>query len=261
MIQHYNSVDQKLHQLSQIIAKFNRTFVPKKEDDSHTNLQYDCIGNRILGRWFDTEKGKVIIGFHLDSLTFLVYDSQWKVIFENKAIGKNQVEIEHSFKPFCDQYHLNFEAFQQILHFDITAYSFLNEKYEPLHHKGIEDWKKWRKIAFNVCGELLENLQLKSEIRIWPHHFDTGIYTEVNENIGIGFGLAMKDTVCNAPYFYFSAYGLNGYSINYDLLTPLQVGRWKNLPNWKGAVLEIETASENDIYRFINEVRPIYLNV
>ncbi|KXX69525.1 hypothetical protein [Flammeovirga sp. SJP92] len=259
MIQKYNEVDQKLHQLSQIIAKFNRSFVSQKADDSHTNLQYDVIGERIVGRWITTREDAVIIGLDLHSLSFKVYTKKWKVIFEVPVLGKKQNEIENSFLPFCEEHNFDFDAFKAPLHFDITPYSFLNQKYDSLSTEGISLWKKWRTTAFEMSAQFLEHLQLNSEIRVWPHHFDTGIYIEISDQLGVGFGLAMKDDVCEAPYFYCSAYGLKGLNIDYDTLPPLQKGRWKNLSKWKGAVLEIDVISKEEISLFIKNVNQIYL--
>ena len=64
-MQRYPKVDQQIHLLSQLIAKANRTFVPKSEDDSHTNLFFDPLGNRITGRWVKAGKNKVIFALNL----------------------------------------------------------------------------------------------------------------------------------------------------------------------------------------------------
>jgi hypothetical protein len=41
----YTSIDQYFYQICQLIAKVNRSFDPKKEDDSHTKLYVDPIRN------------------------------------------------------------------------------------------------------------------------------------------------------------------------------------------------------------------------
>ncbi|MFT6215316.1 MAG: hypothetical protein ACJAS3_001715 [Roseivirga sp.] len=46
----YTQTDQQLHWLCQILAKTNRTYAPKKEDDSHTHLYFDSLDHRIYGR-------------------------------------------------------------------------------------------------------------------------------------------------------------------------------------------------------------------
>ena len=72
------------------------------------------------------------------------------------------------------------------------------------------------------------------------HHFDTDIYIEPSAKIGIGFGLAMEDSLVGAPYFYFSGYGLNGYTIDYTNFQVLEIGKWIVKENWKGAVLPLQ---------------------
>ena len=44
----YIKTDQLLHRLSQLIAKMNRQFVAKKEDDSHTNFYFDPLQGALV---------------------------------------------------------------------------------------------------------------------------------------------------------------------------------------------------------------------
>ena len=67
---------------------------------------------------------------------------------------------------------------------------------------------------------------MNSEVRIWPHHFDTGIYLEVNSKLGIGFGWAMADKMIDQPYFYFTPYGLNGHKLLTENLEDPEHGFW-----------------------------------
>lgn len=55
---HYNSIDQRIHLLSQIIAKINRKYVMPKPDDSHTNMVIDHWNKHLYGRWVVTENWK-----------------------------------------------------------------------------------------------------------------------------------------------------------------------------------------------------------
>ncbi len=110
-----------------------------------------------------------------------------------------------------------------------------------------------RKNANQACYDLLGYLQCESEVRIWPHHFDTGIYTPINDQLGIGFGLAMRDEMVGAPYLYFSAYGLNDHTLDYAEFEPLTNGHWIN-QDWKGAVLPFDYFQEEQIQLFLKEV-------
>jgi len=94
--QDYNRIDQQIHQLSQIIAKANRTFVPKAADDSHTNLYFDSISQRIYGRWIKTEKGNLILALNLQSCTFEWINDSLKVIQKHAIQNQTSSEIEQS---------------------------------------------------------------------------------------------------------------------------------------------------------------------
>jgi len=123
-------------------------------------------------------------------------------------------------------------------------------------------WNEYRSLANVACDLLLGFLQDDGEVRIWPHHFDTGTYLEVTSEISLGFGLAMEDSMVGAPYFYFSGYGLNGNEIEYSKMTPPSVGKWVITEHWKGAVLPLSDLTENaydKIAIYIKEVSALYL--
>ena len=94
----YTATDQQLHWLCQVIAKANRTFVPAKEDDSHTNLYFDFLGNRITGRWIQTESDKVLFTLNLTNLDFEIINSSQQVIATTKTDGRSIEEIELIFE-------------------------------------------------------------------------------------------------------------------------------------------------------------------
>ena len=85
---------------------------------------------------------------------------------------------------------------------------------------------------------MLGYLQKEGEIRIWPHHFDTGIYVMATKQLGLGFGLAMKDAMVGAPYFYLSGYNQEN-PVSYKNLNPLTHGKWETGEQWNGAVLSL----------------------
>ena len=81
-------------------------------------------------------------------------------------------------------------------------------------------------------------MQGDEEVRIWPHHFDTGVYFEQNYKVGLGFGFAMDDDMVGEQYFYIAGYHLRS-NFNYDDRASLSSGRWIVDEDWKGAVLPI----------------------
>lgn len=246
-MQEYNDTDIRLHLLSQLIAKAGRTYVPKQADDSHTNLYFDSLGNRLMGRWIDSPKGKVILSLNLETLCFEWLSASMRLISEVETLGATYPEIEKKLAKQPGQLGLPTVGFSKPLHFEITDYPIAHEAVDVLIDDGLAEWKFYRGLANDTCGWLLGHLQQTSEIRIWPHHFDTGIYFEPNERIGIGYGLAMEDPMADSPYLYFTGHALKG-KLNYDNLPTLDVGRWELSESWKGAILPLVDLEESEDY-------------
>lgn len=235
----YTKTDQQLHLLSQILTKANRTFVAPKADDSHTNIYFDFLGNRILGRWIKSSNGNVILSLNLDNLTFEWLNSSQNTIASFNAVGRTIVEIEDEISNHLSEIGLNKDGFTDKLHFEIPEYSFAKKAVESTTAHDLDHWKHFRNMANQASSFLLGYLQIDGEIRIWPHHFDTGIYVVSEKGMGIGFGLAMEDTLIGAPYFYMSGYPAQG-SIEFNNLPKFSTGKWETSPTWQGAVLPLD---------------------
>jgi len=238
-MQAYNKTDQQLHQLSQTIAKANRTYVPSKPDDSHTNLCFDDVGSRIEGHWINNGKENLLLTLNLNLLQFEWLNEEKECLHSVTTIGKTVEEIENELAGILTELDFNPKGFTDILHFEIPVYPFALEPIQSIDEADMAEWKSYRQLANELCAMVLDDLQLKSDIRIWPHHFDTGIYVEINQNLGLGFGLAMEDSMAGAPYFYMSGYSLNG-SLKYNSLPELTHGKWEVSEYWQGSILPLD---------------------
>lgn len=258
----YNKVDQTIHQLSQTIAKANRTYVPKQADDSHTNLFFDILGKKLYGRWLKVDKGQVILALDVEKFCFEVINDQRAIISSFNIAGQKQSEIESEIENYFSKLGLDPTGFRKKLHFEITSYEFVDDTIQMPQNEALLLWYEYRSLANVACELLLGFLQADGEVRIWPHHFDTGTYLELTSEIALGFGLAMEDSMVGAPYFYFSAYGSKGHEIDYSKMTELNFGKWKITENWQGAVLPLPELTENaydKIAIYIKEVSALYL--
>lgn len=235
----YNSTDKKLHQLSQIIAKVNRSLVPKQADDSHTNLYFEPIEKRIYGRWFEHNDDRYIFALQLVEFSFLLLAEDKEIVKSFPIEGKTTSKIEKEIANGFEALGLSTKDLMGKLHFDIPSYPFANGIWEKPGSEELNTWAANRAIANQACALFLGIAQSESEIRIWPHHFDTGVYCKVKKGLGIGFGLAMEDEMAKDSYFYMSAYP-EDYSIQYDDLPASSSWRWEVSDNWKGAVLPLK---------------------
>ncbi|MEL7220426.1 MAG: hypothetical protein AAGJ93_03845 [Bacteroidota bacterium] len=236
----YSRIDQHLHLVCQLIAKVNKLMVPAQADDSHTNLYFDTISKRILGRWFVNSEGqRYIMSLHLKSLQLECLDTHYQPVVSIDYTQKTKVETTDLLSKALINKGIITDVLPASMHYDIPAYSFADEKFNRLLRKDIVIWWRYRELANIACSTLLGHLGVTGEIRIWPHHFDTGIYVEPTDRYGIGFGLAMADDLIDEPYFYLSFYALDGSKIDYTQLPSLKQGDWKISDGFKGAVLPI----------------------
>ncbi len=235
----YTQTDRQLHWLCQILTKANRTFIPKKEDDSHTNLYFDSLGDRIYGRWILTGDRDIIFTLNLGNQQIEILDSTHQVVASVQTISKKIMEVEKEIEVLLPGLGLNAANFSAKLHFEIPNYAFTNDSIPSIDDKSIYEWKHFRQMANEACSILLGHAQVWEEIRIWPHHFDTGIYASLTNNLGLGFGLAMEDEMAGSPYFYMSGYPTNG-AINYENIPEGKEWKWELGEHWKGAVLPLD---------------------
>lgn len=238
-MQDYTSTDQQLHILSQVIAKTNRTYVPKKEDDSHTNLGFDSLGNRITGRWINSPKGQIMLTLNLFNQNFEWINNCQETLSSTETIGKTIDEIEKEIASNLSILELNPNGFTDDLHYEIPTYSFTGNPVQGIDRDHLNTWANYRLLAAEASGAILNYLSVEGEIRIWPHHFDTGIYVAANEKMGIGFGLAMEDQMAGAPYLYVSGYPTSG-ELDFDKAEELPYGKWIRSEYWNGAILTLD---------------------
>ncbi len=258
-MQAYIKTDQQMHWLSQLIAKVNKAFVPEKADDSHTNLYFDPVAAKLLGRWISSGQEKFIFGFNLNTFNFEWINSQMQVQKSITVFGKVLPELESEVAEAAGKLSLDKNAMIGKLHFEIPDYQINSLQAGDISAAGLSAWVYYRDIANLASQRMLGWLQSESEVRIWPHHFDTGIYAQITGDPGIGFGLAMEDSMAGEPYFYLAGYS-SKKAITYESLPDLSPGYWELGENWKGAILPIGKLPANDLQKALSTLDDFFKN-
>ena len=121
--------------------------------------------------------------------------------------------------------------------------------------KSIQLQNEVRTVANNACTELLDQFAQESEIRVWPHNFDTGVYCNYDNGLEQYAGYSPGDSEASeSPYFY------NGFYNNGEKVIPkdypgLEDGFWET-KQWGGAILQLSafdrpTEFENNAAQFL----------
>ncbi|MEO9503376.1 hypothetical protein [Nonlabens ulvanivorans] len=236
----------QLHMAAQYLAAAGISFLDKKDDDSHTNAGFNtdngCLETHPLSnngdllslnfRDFSLEwtsnDGK--ISFNLDGAT---HEDVLKWL---KETSKNQLNKE---------YHYD-------LHYDMPYKMEGAAVFRKDDESELAELTHLRILAEHSLEHIVEHYKLDTSIRVWPHHFDTGIYTGLNDSeITIGLGLAIPDTLSNDHYLYISGYK-DGKLIETSSFNKLSKGEWKN-DGFKGAILPVGDLKEEEWNIFFKE--------
>ena len=232
--------------------------VPKKSDDSHANLAWETARAAILGRFFELGNQKM-------RLVYLPEDKELK--FENdQADLISSIELEYAdhetllmwWKMQLQELGFQGDLIEQVQYDlpDTSAYQ-TTEIQETAEY--VEIWQVLRTQANLVFEYLNAHKKIKSSIRIWPHHFDTGVYYSMHQNSAgeetqsIGAGLAIADNVQHEPYYYMYGWSKE-QEIDFSNAPDLGAGKWLT-GDWKGAILPIsaienliQTSQVNEFY-------------
>lgn len=252
----YNQAEISIHRVSQILALTGVNLVDKKTDDSHTNLAWETARSAIVGRYFqlsnqtmrlifllkekelafETEKGQLVASISLDYSDHESLMMWWKMQLQELGVREELVDTVHYDLPDTEDYKT-----VEIADFD----SFL------------KPWITLRVQANQVFEQLNKAKNISSEIRIWPHHFDTGVYYPIKaDSHAIGAGMAMADTLQPEPYYYMYGWVKNR-EIDFNQVPDLDKGQWLIDGDWKGAVLPVSELKnlENlqEVNKFFNQ--------
>lgn len=241
-----NQADQTLHSLGQLIALTAMQWLPPRADDSQTNMTWNSNQHWLEGRPFG-HKGQ-LVRLVIDTRAFVLYFID---------------DREHISASFSPENRTPDDALAwwtiQMQAWGIATIQELNypANPDPLANRtvykrpsGLSAWAHWRTIANTTLKSLNEWSGRHSEVRIWPHHFDTGVYyaqTDASgqEKAAIWAGYAIADSVCDEPYFYLSGYK-RGQAIDFLAAPALAVGEWRNVPDWKGALLPVSMINQTE---------------
>ncbi|MDC6365949.1 MULTISPECIES: hypothetical protein [Flavobacteriaceae] len=237
----------QLHLAAQYLAAAGKSFLEHKSDDSHTNLEFS-IAEKSLLTWPLGDSNTQL------SLNYETFSLEWKSSSSESFSlkGKTQQEVVTWITKRAENFKF-IKPYTYNLHYTLP-YSMSNEeKFATIDTHEINELIRLRTLAQNVISKFLEAEKLESDIRIWPHHFDTGAFAHLHDGSGksVGLGMAIPDTLCNDFYFYISGY--RGHdSLNTWAFPTLSNGKWIN-DGFKGAILPASNVDDIIAVQFFRE--------
>lgn len=232
-------MEKQMHLAAQYLAAAGISFLEKKDDDSHTNLGFSikdqCLYTHALS------KNEDVLG--LDYKNFaLVWSSKTGTTSLNLDGATHSTILQ--WLSNTAKSNLN-KLYTYKFHYDLPYTIDATYTFKLSDTDRLKTLSAQRVLVEKVIQQLKKTYHLETPCRVWPHHFDTGIYTAFpDSNITIGLGLAIPDSVSKTFYFYISGYK-NGKTMDTSGFSKLALGEWKS-DGFTGAILELSNTTEAD---------------
>ena len=161
---------QKTYIAVQYLSAAGIQFVDKEDDDSHTNLgfvtQTGCLKTHPL-----SENGDVI------QFNYNTFSLEWHSKNEALTFPLNG-KSHHEVLAWLDEKSLRFldQKYQYSFHYDFTYPISSDFVFGEVNSEELQKLLDLRVLAQITLEAVLKENNLVSDIRIWPHHFDTGAY-------------------------------------------------------------------------------------
>lgn len=238
----------QLHLASQYLAAFGINYIDPKPDDSHTNLDWEASNSRLISRANDQA-----IQLSLDYKTFSLSGlKDGDVVDQLLLDGKTHSEVLGWINQFTASNQLE-KPMKYELHYELPYPPIsANYKFELTSTEELEQLADQLSRAKTGFEKFLASNNLISEIRVWPHHFDLGIYAQLANQLYLGGGLAIPDSMSDSLYYYTSGWK-NGEAIDTSNFKELSEGKWMS-PEWNGGLLASSVGQDHDqIVSFLND--------
>jgi len=243
-----NATEVYIHHASQFLAMVGESYLEDQPDDSNTNISFDSESSSVQSRAVGDFQVKLNVpDWRLEVMNAGVLQNSYQLA------GKLKDELFEWLKQEISTAGLDAEKLKYIDHYEVAEHEVdVGQPFQELNIDLVNSWLTMRTNANKILSDLNEIVGVNSDVRIWPHHFDTGTYYELGEKKAIGAGWAIADTLCDNPYLYI--YGWDGNKkLDYSEVPDLAIGKWIVTEGWQGAVIEsVELSASSDQYSATN---------
>lgn len=195
----------QLHYAAQVVSAVGRNFLPKQEDDSHTNLgwmaELGALTSRMAG---ENQPFRAALDF--DEFRLLLLDEENHFISTQPLDGLT-MDDAYAWLASAISERIGSPVKQDlsVLHYELPA--------DPLadggtfmrgHISGIRELGRWYANSELLFQKIRRQGEVSAELRCWPHHFDLAVSLELGDGKSIGVGLSPGDASYAEPYIYVS---------------------------------------------------------
>lgn len=230
-----------LHIAAQYLASAADLVLPKQEDDSHRNFAWNPITSALETHYFSDQHLRMVLSYEDFALFFVNQNNE--ILMEFDLGGSQHSEVMawliRTWKEL--NLHGNYRFhWPSNLPLDAIEESYTFPKPNEELFEMLEIYAEERTMAQRAMIDCLK----PKNIRVWPHHFDTGALEVIEESEdgtllkSISSGLSIADSMVNEDYCYVSFWSKDGgLELNKDL--PCGEGEWIEDGHYQGAILRM----------------------
>lgn len=255
--------DIAFHRAAQFLSLTAIAAFSAKSDDSHTNLSWNIERQRLEGRWFHGIDGDYRLT--LEPVDFeLRWENRHRQVVEHLGLEETPVsEVREWWENSILQI-TGKSGKDTHLHYELpSSAAYQTDSFPKLAHEAVEQWVKWRSTGEKWLLQGLDLLEVMAQPRIWPHHFDTGLFIPAGNGLSIGAGIAPADELSEEPYLYLYGWKDGKRVTPGGSKAPTALGQWIEKRNWVGFILphgqtinsdndEITASIANALHPYLN---------
>lgn len=223
----------QFHYAAQFATALGISFLPRKDDDSHTNLGWMAAHEALCSREVQGHKGVVQVAVQPRHLTLLVL-REGTITCQVPLHGLTVSHVETTLRDTLAESGLDGRRLTLKRHYELPSHNVSHgEPFDVSSSDEFAELAHWYGNAANLLEEFRSAIA-GDEVRCWPHHFDIATLATIAPGRTSGAGMLAGDQQVPEPYYYVNAYPPPGSD---RATAPLAGGGYWNTEGWFGAVL------------------------
>jgi hypothetical protein len=230
----------QLHHAAQLATAVGISYLPKKPDDSHTNLEWLYSAAALASRVVPTSTS-FRVAVRPQPLSLLLLDAANGLLASLPLHGQTIQAAAGWLREQLPTVHADATRLTLNRHYTIPRHTVDDgAPFDATDDRAFRELARWYEDAALVLEELRRRTRGASEVRCWPHHFDIATLIEVEPARGsdyartVGVGLGPGDDYYAEPYVYVN---MNPAPTATRTTPALDGGGTWHTEEWIGAVL------------------------
>jgi hypothetical protein len=192
----------QLHYAAQFGTALGISFLPKEPDDSHTNLGWSGARGALMSRAVDGSRGPVSAGVLVADLAVLLTVDGGvaaAIPLDRTTIPAAADHLRHALTAAG----LDRSRYALDRHYELPAHPVATgSEFDASDWSAFDQLARWYGNSVLELNRLASDEAGASEVRTWPHHFDTATLISHGEGRSNGVGFSPGDQYYDEPYFY-----------------------------------------------------------